>query len=157
MSLLKLVDSGFLYINPNPAYEYVFASHSHPLQLSERECICTYQRGAGLYAVDTNIALMRSLDGGVSWTQEGFLYDRSGDDQPHSYHDGFLSWMGDGTLVALAFRADRSDPEKPMFSPEGGLIDNEPVLFSRKTLDIRGPGRILSACRRGWWLRLPIL
>ena len=36
----------------------------------------------------------------------------------------------DGTLVVLAFRADRSVPDRQMFSPSGGLIDNEPILFT---------------------------
>jgi len=129
MAKLEITDSGILYINPDPAHFHVFASHSHPLQLSEQEFICTYQRGAGMYAADMNIALLRSLDGGVSWTHEGFLHDRSGDERPYSYHDGFLSRMSDGTLVVLAFRADRSQPNKTMFSPSGGLIENEPILF----------------------------
>ena len=129
MARLELMDRGILYINTDPAHYHVFASHSHPLQLSRYEFICTIQRGAGLYASDTNIALLRSKDGGESWTEEGFLYSGEADDRPYSYHDGFLSRMEDGTLVVLAFRADRSDRDRPMFSASGGLIDNDPVLF----------------------------
>ena len=127
MPNLELIDSGILYINPDPAHYHVFASHAHPLQLTEQEWIATYQRGDGMYAANMNIALTRSLDGGVTWQHQGFIHDRRGDDRPYSYHDGFLSQMGDGTLVT--FRADRSQPDQPMFSPSGGLIDNEPVLF----------------------------
>lgn len=130
MSTLEVVDSGILYINPDPAHFHVFASHSHPLQLSRSEFICTFQRGAGMYAADANIALVRSLDGGVSWTDEGYLHDKDGDDRPYSYHDGFLSKTSDGTLVVLAFRADRSLPGRSMFSPSGGLIENEPILYT---------------------------
>ena len=129
MAKLEIIDSGILYINSDPAHCHVFASHSHPLQLSGKEFICTYQRGAGMYAPDINIALLRSLDGGVTWEHEQFLYDKSGDDRPYSYHDGFLSRLSDGTLVVLTFRADRSKPNKPFFSSSGGLIENEPVLF----------------------------
>ena len=129
MPNLELIDSGILYINPDPAHYHVFASHAHPLQLTDEEWIATYQRGDGMYAANMNIALTRSLDGGVTWQHQGFIHDRRGDDRPYSYHDGFLSQMGDGTLVIFTFRADRSQPDQPMFSPSGGLIDNEPVLF----------------------------
>lgn len=129
MPSLALIDSGILYINPDPAHYHVFASHAHPLQLSAQEFIATYQRGDGMYAANMNIALTRSLDGGVTWSHQGFLHDRSGDDRPYSYHDGFLSRLQDGTLVVFAFRADRSQPDQPMFSASGGLIPNEPVLF----------------------------
>lgn len=129
MAQLEIVDRSILHINPDPAHYHVFASHSHPLQLSEQEFICTYQLGAGMYAADVNIALLRSFDSGVTWTHEGFLHDKSVDDRPYSYHDGFASRMSDGTLVVLAFRADRSQPNRRMFSPSGGLIENETVLF----------------------------
>ena len=41
-----------------------------------------------------------------------------------------LSQMRDGTLVALPFRIDRSDPDLPMFSPSGGLLPIESVIFT---------------------------
>lgn len=129
MSKLTIIDSGILYINPDPAHYHVFASHAHPVQLSTHEFLATYSRGDGMYATNQNIALTRSLDGGVTWQTEGFLHNQDGDDRPYSYHDGFLSQMRDGTLVVFAFRVDRTHPDQPMFSPSGGLLDNEPVLF----------------------------
>ncbi len=130
MKKLELIDSGILYINPDPAHYHVFASHSHPVQLAATEFLATFSRGDGMYAANQNIALTRSLDGGVTWQQQGFLYDKAGDDRPYSYNDGFLSRLHDGTLVVFAFRADRSVPDQPMFSPSGGLIDNEPIFFT---------------------------
>ncbi|MBX3010012.1 MAG: exo-alpha-sialidase [Caldilineaceae bacterium] len=129
MASLTIVDSGILYINPDPAHYHVFASHAHPLQLTEQEYIATYQQGHGMYATNANIAVARSLDGGVTWQHAGFVHDRVGDDRPYSYHDGFLSQLRDGTLVVFAFRADRSNADQTMFSPSGGLIPNEPILF----------------------------
>lgn len=129
MTQLHIADSGILYINQDPAHYHVFASHAHPLQLSSNEWIATYQRGDGIYAANVNIALTRSVDGGTTWEEAGFLYDNARDDRPYSYHDGFLSQLRDGTLIVFAFRADRSQPDQPMFSDSGGLIANEPVLF----------------------------
>ena len=73
MSTLEIVESGILYINPDPAHFHVFASHSHPVQINEREYFATYSRGHGMYADNQNIGLIRSLDSGVTWQTEGFL------------------------------------------------------------------------------------
>ena len=127
---LGLIDSGILYINPDPAHYHVFAAFAHPVQLAGQEWLATFSRGDGMYAANQNIALTRSLDGGVTWQVQGFLYDKVDDDRPYSYNDGFLSRLTDGTLVVLAFRADRSVPDRQMFNPSGGLIDNEPILFT---------------------------
>lgn len=128
MTKLTIIDSGILAINPDPSRYHVFASHAHPLQLSETEFVSTYQRGSAIYAADMNIALARSHDRGTTWTHEGFLRERTADDRPYSYHDGFLSRLRDGTLLVLAFRVDRTDPERPLFGPSGGMIAIEPIL-----------------------------
>ncbi len=144
MKKLELIDSGILYINPDPAHYHVFASHAHPVQLSGREWLATFSRGDGMYAANQNIALTRSLDGGVTWQLQGFLYDKTGDDRPYSYNDGFLSRLGDGSLIVFAFRADRSVADRQMYSPSGGLIDNEPVFFTSQDdgHSWKGPERI---------------
>lgn len=129
MAKLEIIDSGIIYINPDPSRYHVFASHAHPLQLDEMEFVSTYQRGSAIYAADMSIALARSHDGGTTWTHEGFLHDSSVDNQPYSYHDGFLSRLRDGTLVVLAFRVDRADPDRPLFGPTGGMVAVESVIF----------------------------
>ena len=129
MSKLEIVDTGIIYMNPDPAHGYVFASHPHPLQLSEQEFICTYTRASGMCAADANVALARSLDGGVTWAHETFLRDKARDDRLYSYSDGYIARLSDDRLVVLSMRADRSDPDKPFVSETGGLIENEPVLL----------------------------
>ena len=110
---LELIDSGILYINPDPSRWHVWAATAHPVALSGTEFIATYQRGAAMYAADSDMAITRSHDGGVTWAHEKFLYDKARDDRPCSYHDGFLGPTRDGTLAALAFRMDRTDPDRP--------------------------------------------
>ncbi len=129
MNRLKLVDSGIMYINRDPAHGHVFALHQSPCQLSEKEFICVYQRGTGLYAADNRTAVLRSLDGGVTWEEEGLLCDGSKDDRPYSYHGGMVTRMSDGTLVNMTIRADRSRPDRKMFSDSAGIIENETILF----------------------------
>ncbi len=127
---LHLVDSGILTINPDPSRWHRWAAFAHPIALSATEFIATYQRGAAMYAADSRIMVTRSSDGGRTWSDQGWLADGSIGDPPYSYHDAQLSQMRDGTLVALPFRIDRSDPDLPMFSPSGGLLPIESVLFT---------------------------
>ena len=129
MAHLEIVDSGILYITADPSHEHVFASHPHVLPLSASEFLCTYERGHAMLSPERNTALLRSQDGGVTWHEEGFLHDRSGDDRPYSYGDGFISRMSDGTIVVITMRSDRSDPRRKFLSPTGGLIDSDNVIF----------------------------
>jgi len=132
MSQLRLVDDGILWINSDPAHKHVSVFFPSVVQWSEKEFICLYQRGDGLYAVNNHIAVLRSRDGGVTWNEEGAVHDPSLDDRRYSYHATFTSRLRDGTLVLCPFRADRSDPQQPFFTDTGGLIANEPVLFTSR-------------------------
>lgn len=130
MHKLEVVNEGVIYRNPNPGYQYVYASHSHPVQLSETELVCTYQRGQALYSTDLIFAFSRSTDGGITWQEEPLVIDRTRDALPYSYHDPFLSCTSDGALVIAAFRVDRSDASRPMFNEAtGGLAEVENILI----------------------------
>lgn len=132
MTTLRLVNEGILYINTDPAHHHVAAFFPNIVQLSEEELICVFQRGDGMYAVNSNVALLRSRDGGATWSDEGFLYDKAEDDRSYSYHNTLVSRMRDGTLVASLFRANRSDPAQPFFNESGGLIAIDSVLLISK-------------------------
>ena len=79
MSILEIVESGIIYMNPDPANQHVFASHPHVLQISDNELICVFSWGAAMCSPDMDIALARSVDGGATWTVDGFLHDKSKD------------------------------------------------------------------------------
>jgi hypothetical protein len=130
LSTLTLVDSGVIYRNPDPGYRHVSALFPNPLELPGGQLICAYNRGSALYAADLTFYLARSTDGGQTWRSHELIYDRLRDERAYSYHDPFLSRMRDGTLLIGAFRADRSDPELPMFNERtGGLRDVETILL----------------------------
>jgi hypothetical protein len=130
MSTIAIIDSGVIYRNPDPGHHHVSALFPHPLELRGGEWICAYNRGSALYAADLTFFLARSADSGKTWDTHDLINDRARDDRPYSYHDPFLSQMRDGALVIGAFRADRSDPEQPMFSERtGGLCKVESILL----------------------------
>jgi sialidase-1 len=130
MTTLTIVDSGVIYRNPDPGHRHVSALFPNPLELPDGQLLCAYNHGSALYAADLAFFLARSTDGGVSWRSHDLICDRSRDNRPYSYHDPFLSRMRDGTLLIGAFRADRSDPEQPMFNEQtGGLRTVETILL----------------------------
>ena len=105
MAQIKIVDTGVIYLNPNPGYQFTFACHSDAVQISSQELYCSFQRGQALYAADSVILGTRSTDGGKTWTTEGLIHDPAGDDRPYSYHG-------------------------PLFNEEpGGLLPAQPLLF----------------------------
>jgi hypothetical protein len=130
MQRLMILDSGVIYRNPDPGHRYIAALFPHPLELPGGEFICAYNRGSALYASDLDFFLARSSDGGRTWRDDGMIHQRSAADRHFSYHDPFVSRMRDGALVIGAFRADRSDPNQPMFNERtGGLLKIEPILL----------------------------
>src|ERR1041385_2743026 len=114
MTKLELLDSGVIYHNPNPGYQYTFACHSHVVQISPQELICAYQRGQALYSVDSVLARARSTDGGKTWVEEPLLHDPVDDDRPYFSPGPFLTPLADGSLLTAPMRIDRSDPNKPL-------------------------------------------
>lgn len=129
MSKLELLSSGPIYLNPDPGYTHVTALFSHIVPLDGDELLCTYNRGQGMYATDLSFWQARSHDGGRTWGDHTLITDRSLDDRPYSYHSPFISHMRDGLLVFVAFRVDRSDPNRPIFNEKtGGLTELELIL-----------------------------
>ncbi len=130
MPTLQTIDSGVVYINPQPGYLSNFACHSHVVQLSDRELLCTFQRGQALYSLDSVLVQARSTNGGKTWGEYVLLHDPRGEHGSYSYHGPFLTRLADGTLLMNAIRWDRSDPDKPLFNETtGGILPADTVLL----------------------------
>ena len=130
MTKIRLVDQGVIYRNPNPGYEFHFACHSHLVQLTPQELLCTFQRGQALYSLDSVMMQARSTDGGRTWQSEGLIHDSSGDDRAYSYHAPVSCRLPDGSLVMTAQRWDRSDPTHPVFNQQtGGILPADTLLY----------------------------
>ena len=106
MSQLNIIDIGILYVNLDPAHQHVSAFFPNVVQLQDREFLCVYQRGDGMYSVNSNIACLRSTDSGKTWQEEGFIYDKSMDDRPYAYHCTFVSRLADHGAEEFHLKAE---------------------------------------------------
>lgn len=131
MANIRLVDEGVIYRNPNPGYEFHFACHSHLVQLTPQELLCTFQCGQALYSVDSVMMQARSTDGGRRWRNEGLIHDPSGDNRVYSYHAPVCSHLPGDSLLMTAQRWGRSDPTHPLFNEHTGGIHPAETIFYR--------------------------
>ena len=90
MPRLNIVADGVLYRNPRPGYRAECASLPNVVPLSESEVLCFYRIGQAFYSTDGRIAKLRSKDGGLTWRQEGLVWDPA-DDEATSATDA-SSW-----------------------------------------------------------------
>jgi hypothetical protein len=128
MAQLEVVLESIVYRNPDPGYRYVMASNPSPVQLSEHEIVCPYNRGQAYYSTDLTLHLARSLDGGATWSEHSLIYD--GTRQKYSYHAPMATRLHDGRLLIVGFRTDRSDRDRPLFNEAtGGLASVENFLM----------------------------
>lgn len=127
---LEMVGSGLLYANPYPADWAIHGYFSRIVEIRSGELLCVYRRASAMYGDDGRSWVLRSLDGGASWNDEGCLYDGSDDDRPYSYSATSMTRMGDGEIVVIGFRFHRPSPNTPMYDAEtGGHLMEQPLLF----------------------------
>lgn len=172
MARLKIINEGILYKNPEPGLRAECAFLPNVTAINATELICIYRVGQAFYSSDGTLNILRSTDGGVSWTTEGMVWDISKDDRPFNYSAPHTTRLNDGTLVLNAFRVDYSDP-RPQFNPDtGGTRESDKVIFiSRddgrswsdpKLLEIPGigptdtPSSIIELDDGRWWLGLEL-
>jgi hypothetical protein len=98
--------------------------------LSASELVCFYRLGSAFYSADGRLAKLRSTDGGKTWSREGLVWDPQDDETSYSYTAPHGTRLRDGSMVLIANRRDRSDPDQLVFNPEtGGMRPWETILF----------------------------
>ncbi len=89
-----------------------------------------FRAGTDKDAADGNAYLMHSDDGGDTWSEPVAPFDTTHDGAPGSLRGAYVSHVGDDRLIAVTLWIDRSDPDKPLFSPETeGLLPCRNVLY----------------------------
>ncbi|MDP6111777.1 MAG: sialidase family protein [Planctomycetota bacterium] len=130
MKRLVIEKEGVLYCNPRPGYKAECAFLANVVPLSETELICFYRCGQAFYSADGVLAKLRSTDGGLTWKQDGLVWEPARDDQPYNYTAPHGAKLRDGSLVLIAYRNDAHNPDRLVANPKtGGMIRAEHLLF----------------------------
>ena len=74
---LEIVASGLLYANPYPADWAIHAYYSRIIEIEPDDLLCVYRRAQSLYGDDGRSWVLRSVDKGRTWQDEGCLWDGS--------------------------------------------------------------------------------
>ena len=104
---LEIVDSGLLYANTYPADWSIHAYYSRIIEIRPRELLCVYKRAQSLYGDDGRSWILRSIDNGTTWEDEGCLYDGSNDEKEYSYSATNLTLLSNSEIVVLGHRVFR--------------------------------------------------
>ncbi len=130
MKRLVIEEEGALYRNPRPGYRAECAYLPNVVPLSEMELLCFYRTGQAFYSVDGVLARLRSTDAGMTWKQDGIVWDIGNDAKPYNYTAPHGTRLRDGTLLLVAWRNDGSDPDRLVANPAtGGMMRSEHLLF----------------------------
>ncbi len=124
---MKILHESTLFENPLPQLRSRQSAFPYSCQLPDGTVLATFTLGEAFESVDHTSYLVKSTDGGKTFSEPVSLFDdrhRTGIFSDASK----ITLLPDGRLIALGYAYDRSDPEKPIGNPEtGGLLDD--VVF----------------------------
>ncbi len=96
------------------------------LRLQNGTWLCGFSVGAAKHHPQSNLVLMRSVDGGCTWEERATDFPSELAGVPGSLAGAELVEAEPGRLLLFTTWFDRSDPDRPLFDPE-----TEGVLHSR--------------------------
>ena len=163
----KILEEGVLHKNLNPGIRAEAAFLPNVVPISDTETLCFYRIGTAFYSQDGQLAMLRSLDGGRTWTREGDVWDPDSDDYPWNYTAPHGVLMKDGSLIVTAFRTDGSDPEADEPRPKETILfrsnDDGRSWSSPESLDLPvdegrpdAPSQIIEINDGRWFLGLEV-
>ena len=127
---MKIVDSGTVFINDAPNLRHVHAMQPAIAVISESEYVVPFKHGTAMESIDSTLYQMRTINGGKTWLDEGFIVDKSNDGADYSYFCPHLTKLKDGRLLLLSVRFRRDDPNTFCYNPEtGGCAPTDTTCF----------------------------
>lgn len=107
--MIRIQASGVVYRNPKPHLRAVHTWHPSIVKLATGELVAAFDVGQGAESLDYHTVVVRSNDGGATWTEPVRLFE---DPSPRvCSHTARLGLMSDGTITAFGSRAYQDDPE----------------------------------------------
>ena len=126
---LEVVGRGVLYRNPLPGHQSVHGYLPFVVQLSTGELVCIYRQGSAFYSRDGALAIVRSTDGGATWTDGGLVRDPAADPVLYAYTGPFAAALADDSIVLVAIRREQADARLAVNPVTGAFLPVETVLF----------------------------
>ena len=126
--MIEVTGEQVIYENPVP---YLRSRHGYfpgVVEVPSGDLLAMFQIGEAFEAVNCRANVSRSKDKGRTWELEGPFYDMS--KLAHPMSDTVKATvLSDGTLIAMGYWYDRSDPEKQLGNPEtGGSLPSENIV-----------------------------
>ena len=133
MMVIEKTGECSIYENPMPHLRSRCAKFPGLVELPSGELIAMFEIGEAFESVDSRTYLSRSSDSGKTWQLQGELYNQADAGLDYPYSECLKpTLLKDGSLIAVGYRFDREDPDRPIGNPEGGglLPGNDVVSFS---------------------------
>ncbi len=132
MNFIEILDEHVVYVNPLPHLRSRHGKFPCIVQLKSGELLCLFELGEAFESVDSETYVTRSQDLGVTWKLQGPLYDMKMLPVKYPVSETMKATvLSDGTLIAVGYRYNRSNPDLPIGNPNGGLLPGEnTVCFS---------------------------
>jgi hypothetical protein len=126
--MIRLLDTGLVYRNPNPDKRSIHAWHPTLVVLGNGELLAGFDLTEAIASTNYRTFLARSSDDGQTWTPPVRLFPDENDRlQRHSVR---ISRMSDGTLVAMGGRRYVKHEDEDVFSHETfGVLPMELILL----------------------------
>ena len=119
MKKIEYIKGHIIYDNPNPKARSRHGYFPGVIQLRSGELLALLVIGEAFESADQTTYVFRSKNMGVTWKQQGPLYDKSADAlRTSDYLKPQI--LQDGSLIALGYRFHRSDPEAPILNETTG-------------------------------------
>ena len=128
-SFIDIISEQNVYVNPLPQLRSRQGKFPGVVQLSSGELLCLFELGEAFESVDSETYVTRSADSGKTWSLQGALYDMK--KLPINYRVSESvkpTLLKDGSLIAVGYRFDRSNPDLPIGNPDGGLLPGENIV-----------------------------
>jgi len=119
--MIRILDSGVVYRNPAPHIHSVHAYFPSVDVLPGRELVGTVVLGEAFEAADLRTHVVRSKDGGRTWTHEGPIYP--GTSNRLTSDVSRIRVLPDGDVLAFMVRHDRTE------HPDEGLTSTKTLGF----------------------------
>ena len=126
---MRMIDRGLVFDGSHAPPDQVCSAFTSLALLSDGAVLCSFGAGTTKAGPDANGIIMKSMDGGVTWSRLAERFDTTVDDTPGSINCVYPIELSPGRLLCSFMWVDRSDPTLPLANPDtNGLLPLKTLL-----------------------------